>query len=62
MPLGVTFNYSDISGTSSETSQQSGFAWERASREHEWFTRDWTLQKPLAPALVEFFTLGSPGD
>jgi len=47
---------SDILVTSSEDSEQSGLAWERAFRGHKWFTRGWTLQELLAPASVEFFT------
>ena len=30
--------------------------WESAFRESKWFTRGWTLQELIAPALVEFFS------
>lgn len=32
------------------------FLWESAFRASRWFTRGWTLQELLAPALVEFFS------
>jgi hypothetical protein len=30
--------------------------WKQAFRKSRWFTRGWTLQELLAPALVEFFS------
>jgi hypothetical protein len=30
--------------------------WETQLRQSRWFTRGWTLQELLAPALVEFFS------
>ena len=40
-----------------ETPQQCLFHWEASFRESRWFTRGWTLQELLAPALVDFFSL-----
>src|SRR3569833_208308 len=47
--------YVYLSDISTAGSSQPGFAWEPAFRVHRWFTRGWTLQELLAPALVEFF-------
>ena len=30
--------------------------WEAAFRDSKWFTRGWTLQELIAPAVVEFFS------
>lgn len=30
--------------------------WEAAFRDSRWFTRGWTLQELIAPAVVEFFS------
>jgi hypothetical protein len=40
-----------------ETPQQCLFYWEASFRKSRWFTRGWTLQELLAPALVDFFSL-----
>lgn len=46
---------SDVSvSTATEASQRSH--WEASFRASEWFTRGWTLQELIAPALVEFFS------
>jgi hypothetical protein len=36
--------------------QPSQSTWEAAFRESRWFTRGWTLQELIAPAVVEFFS------
>jgi hypothetical protein len=36
--------------------QASQSAWEAAFRNSRWFTRGWTLQELIAPAIVEFFS------
>jgi Heterokaryon incompatibility protein (HET) len=36
--------------------QMDQFPWEPAFRRSRWFTRGWTLQELIAPALVEFFS------
>ena len=36
--------------------QASRITWEGAFRRSKWFTRGWTLQELLAPAIVEFFS------
>lgn len=40
----------------SASDQCSDLTWEPAFRASRWFTRGWTLQELLAPALVEFFS------
>jgi hypothetical protein len=48
---------SDVSISSLNTSDESEhIPWEPALRESIWFTRGWTLQELLAPAIVEFFS------
>jgi hypothetical protein len=37
-------------------SQSSQLPWEWSFRKSRWFTRGWTLQELVAPALVEFFS------
>jgi hypothetical protein len=37
-------------------SQAFRITWEQAFRQSKWFTRGWTLQELLAPAIVEFFS------
>jgi hypothetical protein len=36
--------------------QPSQGTWEAAFRDSKWFTRGWTLQKLIAPTIVEFFS------
>ncbi|KAF1977466.1 HET-domain-containing protein [Bimuria novae-zelandiae CBS 107.79] len=48
---------SDVSTAKRKASDEdSEFAWEPAFRVSRWFTRGWTLQEPLAPGSVEFFS------
>jgi hypothetical protein len=48
---------SDVSITKRKTNTPfSEFTWESAFRASRWFTRGWTLQELLAPAIVEFFS------
>jgi len=48
---------SDVSTRgSSPNNAQPKSSWEPAFRASRWFTRGWTLQELLAPALVEFFS------
>lgn len=48
---------SDISTRTPNTSNTlSNYTWESAFQSSRWFTRGWTLQELLAPALVEFFS------
>src|SRR5947199_3042024 len=46
---------SDVSGNALECFSQSGTG-KSAFRRSRWFTRGWTLQGFLAPAIVEFYT------
>ncbi|KAL5318896.1 hypothetical protein ACEPPN_013964 [Leptodophora sp. 'Broadleaf-Isolate-01'] len=47
----------DVSRTSENTDvQASQSTWEVAFRGSKWFTRGWTLQELIAPAVVEFFS------
>jgi hypothetical protein len=39
-----------------KSSQSSQPSWELSFRKSRWFTRGWTLQKLVAPPLVEFFS------
>ncbi len=39
-----------------DTWQNTSLTWEAAFRKSRWFTRGWTLQELLAPAIVEFFS------
>ncbi|KAH8587315.1 hypothetical protein B0O99DRAFT_678190 [Bisporella sp. PMI_857] len=51
---------SDVSTRKRKASDLSSeHTWELSFRESRWFTRSWTLQKLLAPASVEFFSLES---
>jgi hypothetical protein len=45
----------DVLGTDSKPSQPPR-SWESSFRKSRWFTRGWTLQELVAPALVEFFS------
>ncbi|KAM3561804.1 hypothetical protein ARSEF4850_003037, partial [Beauveria asiatica] len=45
----------DVSEVTCDTDNKP-LAWESAFRNSRWFTRGWTLQELLAPALVEFFS------
>ena len=48
---------SDVSTMKRKASDPlAAYTWESAFRESRWFTRGWTLQELLAPALVEFFS------
>ena len=48
---------SDISVPEEVTNAEAfRITWEEAFRRSRWFTRGWTLQEPLAPATVEFFS------
>ncbi|KAG4429595.1 hypothetical protein IFR05_014919 [Cadophora sp. M221] len=40
----------------SESDQYTRSTWETAFRKSRWFTRGWTLQELIAPAIVEFFS------
>jgi hypothetical protein len=47
----------DVSAPSCEgVVQPSQSTWEAAFRNSRWFTRGWTLQELIAPAIVEFFS------
>jgi hypothetical protein len=46
---------SDVSRSPFDT-DESHEPWEATFRKSRWFTRGWTLQELVAPALVEFFT------
>jgi hypothetical protein len=48
---------SDVSIDNCHNSQSSPFLWEPAFRASRWFTRGWTLQELIAPAIVEFFSV-----
>ena len=41
---------------SRDTDVKSSQPWELSFRKSKWFTRGWTLQEPVAPAIVEFFS------
>ncbi|RFU30805.1 hypothetical protein B7463_g5540, partial [Scytalidium lignicola] len=47
---------SDVS-ISDTYNQSSQLPWESAFRKSRWFTRGWTLQELIAPAVVEFFSM-----
>ncbi|KAF1829888.1 HET-domain-containing protein [Decorospora gaudefroyi] len=47
---------SDVS-TSPTDAQRHQSTWEASFRKSRWFTRGWTLQELLAPALIDFFSL-----
>jgi hypothetical protein len=47
---------SDVSAPTTEA-QLHQETWEESFRKSRWFTRGWTLQELLAPALLEFFSL-----
>jgi Heterokaryon incompatibility protein (HET) len=47
----------DVSRPASDSDSKPGqLPWESSFRESRWFTRGWTLQELVAPALVEFFS------
>ena len=45
-----------LSDVSVDEHDEPQLAWEQAFRNSRWFTRGWTLQELIAPALVEFFS------
>jgi hypothetical protein len=45
----------DVSRLHFNSAENSNKAWESTFRKNEWFRRGWTLQEPIAPALVDFF-------
>jgi Heterokaryon incompatibility protein (HET) len=47
---------SDVSAHNRDHNRHTQRTWESAFRISRWFTRGWTLQELLAPALVEFFS------
>jgi Heterokaryon incompatibility protein (HET) len=47
---------SDVQACKGDNNSQTPHAWELAFRKSRWFTRGWTLQELLAPAIVEFFS------
>jgi hypothetical protein len=47
---------SDVSIDTSGEDGESSRRWKPAFRKSRWFTRGWTLQELIAPALVEFFS------
>ncbi|KAF8851241.1 HET-domain-containing protein [Acephala macrosclerotiorum] len=46
----------DVSRPRSNSAVGSNEPWESTFRKSEWFTRGWTLQELVAPALVDFFS------
>jgi hypothetical protein len=46
----------DVSRPRSDSADGSNEPWESAFQESKWFTRGWTLQELIAPALVDFFS------
>ncbi len=46
----------DVSRPPSDSVGDSNEAWASTFRKSEWFTRGWTLQELIAPALVDFFS------
>jgi len=48
--------FSDVSMQGAEQTGQVSPAWESAVKRSRWFTRGWTLQELIAPALVDFFS------
>ncbi|KAI8634681.1 hypothetical protein F5Y19DRAFT_120940 [Xylariaceae sp. FL1651] len=47
---------SDVSGNAAASAQDGATPWEMAFRGSRWFTRGWTLQELIAPAVVEFYS------
>jgi hypothetical protein len=47
---------SDVSIQNEGLHEQVNPAWEVAFRKSRWFTRGWTLQELIAPALVDFYS------
>ena len=46
----------DVSAPGHNGDLQPSQRWETAFRDSRWFTRGWTLQELIAPAIVEFFS------
>jgi hypothetical protein len=49
---------SDVPALGHSANQASMITWEPAFRDSRWFTRGWTLQELIAPASIEFFSIG----
>src|SRR5436309_291670 len=47
---------SDVSARKRNNNGETNWTWESSFRSSRWFTRGWTLQELLAPAVVEFFS------
>ena len=47
---------SDVPGPSTADASLDESTWKASFRQSKWFTRGWTLQELIAPALVEFFS------